>query len=230
MNLSDISAKITTLTGATTTDYTAAERLLDINIAIDKIHSAILESQTGWRIEDVNNAETDKFQGIAYADLVANQDNYSFPTGILKIHQVEVKLGGSWVEVLPLNSGEMSQSVEDYPFSTAQPYYKALGDHIILYPTPDSAVTGGLKVLCDRNLTLFTSGDLTAGTKVPGFDRNFHIMIPLECAVMFKQSKSLDPNAFIAQLNDWYGRLAQHYGSKQQDRKYEITPNIESYI
>jgi hypothetical protein len=230
MTLGEFKTKLFEFTGTTVANYPLANMTIDLNVAIDKIHADILESQDGFRMDDPNNAETDEFSGIAYADLVAGQDNYSFPTSLLKIHQIEVNYAGQWIEVTPMGAGETNYGIDDYPFSTANPRYEALGDHIILYPAPPTSVTAGLKIVCDRNITPFTEDEVTAGTKTLPFDRNFHIMIPLECAVMWKTAKGLDAGGYINQLNGFYPRLRQHYGSKQKDKKHEFIPYIENYL
>jgi hypothetical protein len=123
---------------------------------------------------DINGA-TD--YPIAFTDLVANQADYSFPTGILKVHSVEISYDNYYYKAQPLTENQATSSLEQVVFSTDNPFYQALGGSLILYPTPTAAVTSGLKVIYDRSFTLITSADLTAGTASPGFDRNFHDII-----------------------------------------------------
>jgi hypothetical protein len=227
MTLADIKNRIYFMTGTDATSYPAADMLLAINNAQDQAHSVILESQDGWRIDDTTHTGFP----IAYANLVANQADYAFPTGILKIHSLEVKYAGNWYKAQPLTEGQATASFDDYAFSTANPFYSATSNAVILYPTPTAAVTDGLKLVYDRNFNLFTSSELTAGTRSPIFDRNFHDIIPLKCSLdwaMFNGSPK--SGNFKALLDELTMKLRQHYGNKQKDRRHELTPLIENYL
>jgi len=225
MTLADIKNRIYFYTNTDTTTYPAATMLLSINNAQDEVHSTILETQDGWRIDGGTDFP------IALTDLVADQADYSFPSDILKVHSVEVAYDGYFYKAQPLTENQATASFEEYSFSTANPFYQVMGNSIILYPTPTANKTEALKVIYDRSFTLFTSSDLTAGTLSPKFDRNFHDIIPLKCSLDWCIANA-NPKAgnFKATLDELYMKLRQHYGNKQKDKKHEFTPHIENYL
>lgn len=221
MNLSDISTKITELTGCSTTDYPNANRLINLNIWYDKIHTMILQSQDEWDFDDSNN---DDFP-ILTTDLVASQQDYPLPTGSLAFNRVEVSYDGTnWykapsMDIKGIEISTDTTSIADN-FSTDEPCYDIRANSIFLYPIPSANVTAGLKVWIDRNMTLFTTTDLvTNPTEVfPGFDRNFHPMLAFGGAFEWAVAKKpeLAPN-FKVVLDDYEARLRAHYGKKQKD-------------
>jgi hypothetical protein len=225
MTLADITNRIYFYTNTDSTSFTAANMLLAINNAQDEVHSAILEAQDGWRIDGGTDFP------IALTNLVANQADYSFPSDILKVHSVEVAYDGYFYKAQPLTENQATVSLEEYPFSMANPFYQTLGISLILYPAPTANKTNGLKVIYDRNFTLFTSADLSTGTAVPKFDRNFHDIIPVKCSLDWCIANGISPFLLLkAMLDELYIKLRQHYGNKHKDKKHEFTPLIEDYL
>jgi hypothetical protein len=233
MTLADITARISFLTGQTTTAYAAADRLISLNKWYNKIHTMILQSQDEWDFDDSNKTD---FQ-ILYTDIVANQQDYALPSEILKIKRVEVTYDGStWSVVTPMDIGEYGKdstvTTTSGMFNASSPYYDVMGSSVLLYPIPATSVSDGLKVWIDRSVTEFTSADVTAGTAQPGFDVNFHDMLPLGVAYDWFVGPGKDlqkSSAIISELSDYEARLRKHYSGKQKDRKYNLTPLIEDY-
>jgi len=227
MTLAEIQSKVYFNTGADSGQFTNANMLISINNAHDKVHIEILQA-CGWKLDDIYNTDFP----TSTVDLVADQEDYSFPTGLLRIHSVEVAYdGANFVKAKPLDENEANLALSEYPFSTANPFYRVEAGSIILYPTPTANQTASLKASYDRNLTLFTSADLTTGTKTFSFDRNFHKIIELEASLDWAIAKEPQKAGnFKALLDEMYMRLRAFYGSKNKDRKPELTPLIEDYL
>ena len=114
-------------------------------------------------------------------------------------------------------------------FDTSNPYYDIQSNSIMLYPTPTSNVTNGLKIWFQREPAEFTSGEVTTGTKEPGFDEPFHVMIALGmifdwCSAKGGSSAVLTAlkNDVEKEMADYEIRLRRHYGKKQDDRVYQL--------
>ncbi len=192
----------------------------------------ILDSMDGWDFDDSNKTD----YPVATTNLVAGQQDYLFPTGLLKIKRVEAQLdGATWTRINPFDIN-MTGSATDTTsitnnFTTASPFYDTEGTALKLYPIPASNVTNGLKIWYVREVAEYTSAEVTTGTKEPGFDEPFHIMIPLGVSWDWFVAKSLNDKAAViqAELADYELRLRKHYGNKDLDFPKALTPAYVSY-
>lgn len=233
MTYAELSSDVTFLTGGvTTTEYTAAQRTIGLNSWYQKVVTMILASQDEWDWDDINHTT----YPIATANLVANQQDYTLPASlkILKLKRVEVKIDNStWRKAEPFDINERSSATDTTTvandFSTAQSFYDVQHNALFLYPVPAVNVTGGIKMWFTREIDEFTTADTT---QEPGIDEAFHRMLSLGAALDWEMSKKPDgPRAKWLQdsLRDFELRLRQHYGDKQQDRKYTLKPAYVDY-
>jgi hypothetical protein len=225
MTISDINTYVSFRADTNTTDYSAANRLISTNRWYHKIVTMILSSQDEWEFDDLNKTDFP----IATANLVSGQQDYALPTGILKVKRVEAKLdGGTWTLLSPIDLGQITDATDTTSiannFTTSAPYYDVEHNSILLYPIPASNVTNGLKVWFQREPSAFTSGEVATGTKEPGFDEAFHIMLGLGMVYDWASAKRLDPLKRDVQeeLAEYEQRLKDYYGSKQKDRSYAL--------
>lgn len=233
MTISDINSYVSHRTGTDTTIYSAALRLISTNRHYHKIVTMILDSMDGWDWDDSNRSE----YAEATTDLVASQQDYLFPTGALKIKRVEAKLDGTnWKKLEPFDVNQSSNALDTTSiandFNTSQPYYDVTANAIKLYPIPTSNVTGGLKIWYVREPEEFTSAQVTSGTREPGFDEPFHIMVALGmCYDWFvaKDREGVQLKSVMEELADYEQRLRKFYGSKQTDKAYTLTPAFIDY-
>lgn len=237
MTIGDISTKITMLTNVDTNGYTNAQRLIDINQWYQKAATMILEAQDESDFDDARNSD----YPIMTTSLVAGQRDYSIPVSekVLKIKNVQVTYDGTnWFKAEPLDINELAEATSnvtttDGMFSTTAPRYDVQYNSIFIYPTASQAqVTAGaaMKVQWTRQVTEFTSSDLTTGTAVPGFDDPFHPILAYGPAFEFALAKNLPQtkNLFDV-LTDYENRLKKHYSTKQQDRRYNLVPDFVDY-
>lgn len=159
---------------------------------------------------------------------------------ILKIKKVEATPDGTnWYTATPFDSGASdlalgSDTQADTEFSIYAPRYDMIANSLFLYPRFTAAqVTAGAKVRVEyfREPIEYTTAEVTTGTKEPGFDEPFHIMIALGMCHDWFSSKRLwnEDNSVLTELGDYEARLKQHYGSKAQDRRHALTAAIEDY-
>lgn len=220
--ISDINTKITTLTGADTTSYPNATRVIDINQWQEKIVGMILDSQDESDFDDANRTDFP----LITTSLVANQRDYAVPVskGLLEWKRVEISYDGTnYYRATPIDSGEISvglgnaSEIDGY-FSTSAPGYDTKGLSILLYPRP-TASTGEVVVEYSRNMQAITTSDITTGTLVPGFDSTFHMMLAYGPAYEYAVANSLaNRDEIKAQLDEYEQRLRRQYGRKQKDR------------
>jgi hypothetical protein len=87
-------------------------------------------------------------------------------------------------------------------------------------------------VWIDRTVTAFSANDVTTGTKSPGFDRQFHELIPLKVSYDWEISNHPDGakcEKFKRDIVEYEFKLKQYYGSKQKDRKLILNPAYINY-
>jgi len=226
MTLADITNRISFYTSATagaSGQFKDADRLIAINKAYNDVHIKILQSMDEVDFDDANN--TTDFP-ILTTDLVASQQDYKLPTDVTNVKRLEITFDGTtWNRVTPFDinedsNGTSTTNIND-DFSSENPYYDLMAGSLLLYPIPDTSVTGGLKIWIDRNVTEFTSGDVSAGTKEPGFDKQFHNLIALKASIdwliaktdNFATSDRLEREALDMEI-----MLIEQYGRKQKDR------------
>lgn len=230
MTISDINSYVSFRASTDTTNYSAANRLISTNRWYHKIVTMILDSQDEWDWDDSNQTD----YPIATTNLVASQQDYSFPGSlkILKIKRVEVTYDGTnWRKAEPIDVSEIGFATDTTSitnnFSTDQPYYDTDSTAIKLYPIPTANRTSGLKIWFQREPAEFTSAEVTTGTKEPGFDEPFHVMIALGMIYDWCSAKGGSSPVLLSlktdvanELTEYEQRLRRHYGAKQQDRTY----------
>lgn len=223
MTISDIGNYVTFRTGADTTAFTAANRLISTNRWYHKIVTMILGAQDEWDWDDTNRTD----YPIATTSLVANQQDYNLGTTIkiLKINRVEVTYDGTtWYKAEPVDINQLSIPTDTTSlsgeFTTTKPYYDVNSGSIFLYPIPTASVSGGLKIWYQREADEFTSAQVSTGTKEPGFDEPFHVMIGLGMCLDWASANGNKRlyKEVSDELKEYEARLISFYGKKNADR------------
>jgi hypothetical protein len=173
------------------------------------------------------------FQGeVATTSLVANQQEYVFPTDILKIKRIEITYDGStWVEARPedinereYDSGSVARINDNY--DQGEPKYDLMDNSLFIKPVPTTAVTSGLKIWYEKLVT-----QLSADTDEPVIPRPFHKGLTYGAAKDYFE-KNLEKEGMTSKLNNAnqnletiISRMKAFYRKKDQDRQY----NVENY-
>ena len=243
MTLSEINSKITNLLGGVDTNtYVNADRVVDINIWYQKIVGMILESQDEADYDDPNHSDFPIFT----TPLTTNRD-YKITSTItgLKVKSLSVCYDGVNVyRASPYDIGEGNLPVADAANTAAQakidanmsrtaPRYDVKFGSIFLYPMATSTdVANGGYLIAEfyRQPVEFTTSDLSTGTAVPGFDQTFHAMLAYGPAFEYASAKQLPQLKVIAAgLADFEARLKRQYSTKQNDRRYQLQGDYQSY-
>lgn len=250
MTLQDINSKISFLTGADTTSggFATADRVSAINNYYQRVLTFILRSQDEWDFDDASITST---YPLAKRNLVANQEDYKFSTAQwaltspeggadasvaaispFRLKRVEVSYDSTnWYQAFPFDINQMSSdnttTTINNLFQTTKPFYDLQWNAIFLKPVPTANVTKGLKVWFDRSITEYTSADLTTGTKVPGFDANFHQILAYGPAYEFALAYGkANGEAIKAELTELFVELMAFYGKKDTDRNWQLASNF----
>lgn len=98
-------------------------------------------------------------QKTAFINLVANQASYTMPADLLLLRSLRYKLGSmlSFSALQYKNMQEFDDSIDGWDgtgYSSSSPIFFTMYEGlVILFPTPDSSFTSGLKVLYNQKPT-----------------------------------------------------------------------------
>ncbi len=213
---------ITSITGATTTDYTLKERTRDINNAYSRIAYLIIQSDGRMQWDDTNHTD----QPISTDDLVDSQEDYNVfeaaPAALedwLTIEQVEIKSNDDlWSKLTPFDKRDTKLAWDEFRKTDAQPLlYDFNGTSVLLKPSPNYAKTDGLKIYFQRAPSFFTSTDTT---KRPGFASIFHSYLSMSASYRWARDKTI-PNMEVLKrdIAEMEAAIQKQYSNRS---RYEI--------
>lgn len=225
MTISQIISRIYRLTNTNSTSYAAADILDDINIAYNRVVSQIITTDGRWQFDDANNTDFP----IATTALVSGQDDYAITSSFLKINDVEIKnSAGTWQKLYPIDQKDISDTGESLTYFqgiTGFPqWYDKLGNSVMLYPTPNYSQAASLKVWFERGPAEFTSGEVSTGTKQPGFNSLYHDLIPLWVGYDYWVINDPTMTArILTKIQLLESQLLLDYGARDKDDRGRIT-------
>lgn len=238
MTIADINTLARLLTGTDTNSYTAANLLITVNLAYERIVGKILAETAGarWKFGDINYTAFPTYT----MNLVNSQAEYQIDslTGPLTILGAEVlDNSGIWHKINPISLSDIhgigDAQVEYYKTDGLPVQYEKREHIIILYPAPDNGVSvtlsGGLKIFFLRTADIYTSAQVTTGTKEPGFPSPWHDIIAYDAAYTFAVAKGLDNRLFLkAEIDRKEKELLAFISRRDQDERKFITSNFPS--
>ena len=213
------------ITNTDTTTYSNADLDASINRYYRLFVNKIIEAMDGW-----------DFQGeIATSDLVADQQEYVFPSDILKFKRAEVSYDGvTWrrAKLIDINSKPRQTDAstianEDYK---SDPEVDLFDRSLFLYPIPTADSTGGIKIWYEKQaddlsadadepllLEAYQTG-LSIGASVDYFDKYRE--------VEFNSSKS---NENQLKLEKLILDMQSFYRRRTQDQDYTVQGQAVDY-
>ena len=224
MTITNIVNSIYFRTKTNVDSFLAADMLIFINAAYDRVVSLINHADSKWQWDDENQTDLPS----ATAALVSGQADYSFAVTHLSIDRVEVRAtsSGSWHLLTQIDRTQITkESLTEYQLTDGLPNeYDLIGTSVILYPAPNYAQSASLKIYFTRGGALFTAAEVTTGTKVPGFVSLFHDLIPLwvsyEYAVANGQGTA---SGFFVEIQRKENELIEFYGKRNRSLRPRLT-------
>lgn len=216
-----INAEARTLVDADTTSYTAADLLRRVNQAYEDVVGKLLGSDGRWNFDDTNFTTLP----IGRITLVHNQRDYSFDVDFLRIERVEVLDSSSnWQLVAPIDKSDIRIGLDELYENPGLPeYYDKEGRSILLYPSPSSGLvtlTSGLRIYFQRTADLYTSAQVTTGTKEPGFASLWHYLLSYKAALPYALAYKPDRVPFLqAEILRMEKELIAHYAKRDEDER-----------
>lgn len=233
MNIADIQAETRLLCDTDSTGYPDAALLRRENAAYEEIVGKIIGADGTWQFDDTNFTTLP----IGTTTLVNSQQDYSFDETFLDIERVEVlDNGGTWHLLKPLDKADTDEALTEFYKTDGLPlYYDKNGSSIMLYPAPDNGVSvtlaSGLKVYFQRTASIFTSAEVTTGTKEPGFASPYHVILCYMAAIPYCMSYKKDRVALYQnKVMDLERQLLKHYARREKDVRKIMTNKKILYI
>ena len=226
MTIADIQAEIRSLCDADSTSLTDAVLLRRINNAYEEVIGEVIQADGTWQFDDTNYST----HPIGTTTLVSGQRDYSFDITMLNIERVEVKdNSGNFYLLKPLDKSEIDIAITEFYETSGRPeYYDKNGSSINLYPAPDAGISvtlaAGLKVYFQRTADVFTSAQVTTGTKVPGFASPYHqilcYMAALPYCMTYKKDRVALYERKVAEIRK---AMMGHYSRREKDIRKVMT-------
>jgi len=236
MTINDIQAEIRSLTDSDSTSYTNADLLRRINAAYEQIVALIILADGKWQFDDSSYTTFP----IGTYTLVNSQSKYSFNDKFLQLEEVQImNVDGKYEIIKPIDQKQADEyqplseqySTDGKPFL----YDKVADDTIELFPAPDNGVSvtlaAGLKIKFKRTADLYTSAQVTTGTKEPGFASPFHIILAYMAAIPYCQSyKQNRVPLYEKRVEELKKGIMKHYAYRSKDERQIMTPKLERHI
>jgi len=225
MKLSAIHDQINFFTNTTTTEYSDSDMSINITRWAHLLTTEIKESMDGWDFQ----FET------ATADLADNQREYIFPSNLLTIKKVQLKLDGTnWVDAPFFDAQETGSPIASETditnkFNNSNPYVDIGDRSMFIYSGTISKVDEGIKIwyieeIVGRNSDLADITDFSDDSDTPNIAEAFQRALIYGPAMDWFLKFELDTQAdrMEAKLEKIIARMKKFYGQRVQGRKYEF--------
>lgn len=222
MTLSDIKNRVYLLTKTNSTSFPAADLLIALNTALNRVGSLILQSDGRWSWDDDNQSDLP----IATTTITSGQQDYSLPVSYLKITRVEIKLNGAtgFTLLTPFDEQDDKVWALDNTGTGSPMFYDLQGRSVFLYPIPNYTQAASLKIYFQRGPYEFSSSELSTGSLSPGFSSLFHDLIPLWIAYDFYLANDQSQvGGLLTEIQRKETELIKYYSLRNKDDRPRIT-------
>lgn len=221
MTTDQIRAKVRELTNTTTSDYSDASLIRDLNSEVASLRINILRDRGAMEFDDVNHPDLPIGTFTVASDGVCKITEDEDGNVIETIHKVAYLVGDKYVDVPRMTLGEGNQDVllESGSVDTPTSYYE-VGNSIV-FP----GVSGGTaKVWFDRVHDKILTGDTT---KEPGIPEAYHQILAYRIAWNYAVDKQLsNENSILRRIQIEEDKLAQYEANRRVDESTRLEPEV----
>ena len=194
MTILDLNVLARYLCDADTNSLTAANLLIFINKAYERITGKLITvtGNSPWPFGDSNYTAFPTYAlNLTNSTAEYQIDSLTTPLTVMAVEVMDVN--GNYYPLKPVTLRDIKESgvaqTEFYETDGKPIYYEKRENMVVLYPAPDNGVsvtlTAGLKIFFLRTADVFTSGQVSTGTKEPGFPSPWHEILAYEAALMY---------------------------------------------
>lgn len=224
--ITDIYNEIYALTDTNSTSYPTADILRRVNQKYEEVVGKLIQLDGKWEFDDSNYTDLP----VGTATMVNGQQDYSFDVRFLNVIEVEVKdANGNWHKLTPIDKRTKDEAISQYQITAGMPTeYDKIGDSIFLYPSPATGsvtLTNGLKVHYQRTADVFTSAQVSTGTKTPGFPSPWHMILAYGASIPYCMTYKKDRvAAYEAKMRQMEQDLYSFEAKRNKDEIKRIIP------
>lgn len=242
MTITEILSSIqrhTSSQNTTSSSYTSADKLTDINNALNMFMLRAIKAEGKWQVDDSGQSD----YPIITTTITAGQQDYSFLTDatgnqILDIYKVRITNDGTnWTTLrqVDLQTGDdydLNSTVQSIPSK-----YRLTANGIFLIDIPNFTRSGALEIYINRTPVYFTSGDVSTGTKKPGIPWTLHEYLAIRPSYFYCLDKGLPQAAGLAgellkfegdEDKGITGLIEGYYSKRNKDERTQILPKYRS--
>lgn len=218
------------LVDADSTSFPDAILLININKAYEEIVGKLISVNRSLKFDDLNQTDLPRY---AFT-LTGGTNYYSIGSTLLTIDRVEIlDVSGNWHKLNNIDEYKIDESLSEYREGNGLPdEYSRRGNYIFLYPTPTSSyvtLTNGGRIYYQRTAKVFTSAEVTTGTKEPGFSSPYHYILSYMAALPYAMSYKKDRVPYIkSEIDRMEKELLAIESNKNGDRLNRLISKIES--
>lgn len=197
--------------------YSLADRTRNVNITLDETVAEMFKADPNWDYDDNTNPDLP----IATTDLVANQEDYSFPDSTLVINRVRIMDSqGKFLTLEPVTRAELSDT-DLSSTGTPSKFYKKGGSFFPI-PLPNYGFTGGVEIEFQRGANHFSTTDTNVS---PGFNSLFHQILSVGSALRYAVANGMrEKVTFLGGIKkEIIESIKEHYQTRNKDEKPRIT-------
>jgi hypothetical protein len=224
MTTNEFRTKLREITNTTTSDYSDASLIRDLNEELRAVQINILRDRGVLEFDDQNYTDIP----VATFPVVAGQTTYKLTEDenanlILSIHKVAIDTGDGYKDVPRKTIQEGQQEALIDPSQATMPncYYE-VGSSIVFGQTPAQA--GTAKVWFDRDVDLIVVGDTT---KVPGVPVAYHMLVAYRTAYNYALDKGLsNQDRILRRIQMEEERLKTYEMNRRADEPTAIRPQV----
>ena len=226
MNLPDICQEARDQVDATSVSMPDAKLLRRLNAGYEFEVGEIINADGTWQFDDSRYTNLP----IGVATMIDGQSNYTFDSSMLEIENVKIKdINGVWHIIKPWDQSQSTIPLENFLRYTGFPvYYDKEGNTISLLPPPKGTIitlVAGLKIQFKRTANIFTLGNLSDSTVIPGFASPYHMLLPLRAALPYAMTYKKDRVQLIqSEILRLHTGLINHYAQREKDRRKVLKP------
>lgn len=216
-----------------TTSYPLADKVLDINVAMDDALDIAIRSCGIGQYDDTNHPN---YPTIT-TDLNSGQRDYTYTQDgsgnlILDIYKVMVMNPSGVYEEIPqvdMQTWDNNESFYDGQNVTGQPTkYDRTGNGIMFDVIPNYDQTDGVKMFINREGSYFTISDTT---KKPGIDGRLHEYLVVSPACKYADRNSLNNYATLTNRKLLLEKkIAEVYSKKDRGVRKILSRNLKNFI
>lgn len=230
----DIHQEARDLCDADTISYPATTLLRRTNKNYELVGGWLINADGIWEWDDSNYASLP----IGTYTLVNNQRSYTFAADFLNLLEVSVmNSNGVYVKIPQFDPFVETLSVEElYGTTTGFPqvFDMVSDDTIKFYPNISSTyvtLASGMQVKFKRTIDLYTSAQVTTGTKEPGFASPWHYILSYMDAIPFCAVYKKDRvPVYMAEVEKMKKELIAHYSKRNKDHRNIMTNREIQYF